>query len=178
MLEEWLRDFMFVAMRWLHIVCTTLVVGGTLFFEFVMPIAVEDLKTEQQLTVAGKARWVFKRVIWPCAFLLLASGAVLILRLWDPAENSPHRAILWTGAAHVGLGIAGLGIALMLTVPRSPPNRPVTWMRINLGILLICILAATVARHARLLASDRAVTNLRNNQLSKPLPVTAPTTKP
>ena len=63
MIDEWLRHFLFVSLRWLHIVCTTLVVGGTLFFEFVVPIAVEDLKTEQQLTVTGKARWVFRRVI-------------------------------------------------------------------------------------------------------------------
>src|SRR4051794_22406827 len=115
MLDDWLRHVLFVSMRWLHVVCTTLVVGGTLFFEFVVPLAVEDLKTEQQLTVFGKARWVFKRVIWPCALLLLVSGATSILRLWEPYAANPHHEVLWTGAVHVALGILGLGIALMLT---------------------------------------------------------------
>lgn len=176
MLEEWLRDFMFVAMRWLHIVCTTLVVGGTLFFEFVVPIAVEDLKTEQQLTVAGKARWVFRRVIWPCAFLLLVSGIISVLRLRETSGENPE--IFWSVAVHLGLGIIAIGIALMLTVPRSPPDRPVGWMRINLAVLLLCILAATIARHTRLMASDRAATAARTNQVPKAVPqTTAPTTR-
>jgi len=176
MLEEWLRDFMFVAMRWLHIVCTTLVVGGTLFFEFVVPIAVEDLKTEQQLTVAGKARWVFRRVIWPCAFLLLVTGVVSVLRLRESSDQ--NREIFWSVAIHLGLGIVAIGIALMLTVPRSPPDRPVGWMRVNLGVLRLCILAATIARHARLVASDRAATTARSNQAPKPVPLTiVPTTR-
>src|SRR5437868_5928828 len=108
---EWLRHILFVTMLWLHIVCTTLVVGGTLFFEFVVPLAVEDLKTEQQLTVFGKARWVFKRVIWPCALLLLVSGAMSILRLWQPDINGKHHEIVIAGVVHIALGVLGLGIA-------------------------------------------------------------------
>ena len=150
MLDEWLRHFLFVSMRWLHIVCTTLVVGGTLFFEFVVPIAVEDLKTESQLSVVGKARWVFKRVIWPSAILLLISGAASILRQWDAYTSRPHDLALWSAIAHVVLGIAALGIALMLTLPRTPPDRQIGWMRVNLGILLIAILCASVTRYVRL----------------------------
>jgi uncharacterized membrane protein len=149
MLDEWLRHFLFISMRWLHIVCTTLVVGGTLFFEFVVPIAVEDLKTEQQLSVFGKARWVFKRVIWPSAFLLLISGATSIFRQWNVYMENPRDGALWAAVIHSALGIVALGIALMLTVPRSPPDRPIGWMRFNLGILLISILAASVARYIR-----------------------------
>ena len=150
MIDEWLRHFLFVSMRWLHIVCTTLVVGGTLFFEFVVPIAVEDLKTEQQLTVFGKARWVFKRVIWPSAFLLLMSGATSIFRQWNAYLEHPRDGMLIAAVVHSALGIVALGIALMLTVPASPPNRPIGWMRLNLGILLLAILAASVARYIRL----------------------------
>ena len=150
MLDEWLRHFLFVSMRWLHIVCTTLVVGGTLFFEFVVPIAVEDLKTESQLSVVGKARWVFKRVIWPSAILLLISGATSILRQWDAYMARPHDLALWSAIAHVVLGIAALGIALMLTLPRTPPDRQIGWMRVNLGVLLIAILCASVTRYVRL----------------------------
>jgi uncharacterized membrane protein len=159
MLDEWLRNFLFVSMRWLHIVCTTLVVGGTLFFEFVVPIAIEDLKTESQLSVIGKARWVFKRVIWPSAILLLLSGAASILRQWDIYTRVPRDVAFLAAGAHALLGILALGIALMLTVPNRPPDRPIAWMRVNLAILLLAILGATIARHVRLgtLLSDQPV---------------------
>jgi hypothetical protein len=163
MIDEWLRHFLFVSMRWLHIVCTTLVVGGTLFFEFVVPIAVEDLKTEQQLTVFGKARWVFKRVIWPSAILLLLSGAASIFRQWSAYTADPHDGLLWAAVAHTGLGILALGIALMLTVPGRPPDRPIGWMRVNLGILLLAILAASVARYMRLSDTTRPASVTRDD---------------
>lgn len=179
MLEDWLRDFMYVSMRWLHIVCTTLVVGGTLFFEFVVPIAVEDLKTEQQLSVAGKARWVFRRVIWPCAFLLLATGAISLLRSWDTYAIADRRELLISAVAHVVLGVASLGIALSLTIPRSPPDAPVWWMKVNLAVLLFCILAATITRHVRLEIGDRATAAVRNDQNFQRLsPATSPATRP
>jgi uncharacterized membrane protein len=168
MLDEWLRHFLFVSLRWLHIVCTTLLVGGTLFFEFVVPIAVEDLKTEQQLTVFGKARWVFRRVVWPCAFLLVISGAASIYRLWNLYSLVSGHALLWAAGAHIALGIAGLVIALLLTVPRSPPDRPVGWMRLNLGILLLCILAATLARHLYLFKIDRGAMAIPPTQSDLP----------
>lgn len=177
MFEDWLREFVYIAMRWLHIVCTTLVVGGTLFFEFVVPIAVEDLKTEQQLTVTGKARWVFRRVIWPCAFLLLISGAVAVMRLWEPPAQ--HRDVFWSGVTHVVLGVVAVGIALMLTVPRSPPDRSVGWMRINLGVLLLCILAATIARHTRLEVTDRETEITKKNHPAGVVPpAISPAAKP
>ena len=152
---EWLRHILFVTMLWLHIVCTTLVVGGTLFFEFVVPLAVEDLMTEQQLTVFGKARWVFRRVIWPSAFLLILSGAAEVYRLWDIYTRQSYQAAMWMVVAHAGLGILAIGIALGLTVPASPPDRPVAMMRVNLAVLLLAILAATAARHTRLVIFNR-----------------------
>lgn len=150
MLEEWLAHILYTSMRWLHIVCTTLVVGGTLFFEFVVPIAIEDLKTEQQMAVMGKARWVFKRVIVACAALLLLSGSVSIYRQWLTYNQPGTRTALLWSAGHTVLGILALGLAMILTVRRRPPNHHVGWMRINMIILLVAIFAANGARHVRL----------------------------
>lgn len=165
MLEDSLTHILFVTMRWLHIVCTTLVVGGTLFFEFVVPIAIEDLKKEQQLATFGKARWVFKRVIVASAALLLVSGSVSLFRQWNTYSRPDTQPALCWSAAHVLLGIIGLGIALVLTTRRRPPNHQVGWMRINLVILLLAIFAANGARHVRLRTMEKQINSASKSML-------------
>src|ERR1700759_983500 len=73
--REFFVTVFFILTRYVHIVCTTMLVGGTLFYEMVVPIAIDDLRKEQQLGVFGRARWVFRRIVWWSAGLLLLSGA-------------------------------------------------------------------------------------------------------
>ncbi|HYE19647.1 MAG TPA: hypothetical protein VEA69_14440 [Tepidisphaeraceae bacterium] len=155
-MDDALRHILYVTARWLHVVCTTLVVGGTLFFEFVVPVAIEDLKKEQQMAVFGKARWVFRRVVWVCAVLLLLSGAVTLQRMWDVYDSERFRASMPYALAHVGIGIVALGLALLLTARGRPPEHALLWLRITLVLLLLTILAATLTRHIRLTARERA----------------------
>ena len=70
----WLFNTLMPIVRWLHIVGATLLLGGTLFYEFVLPHAVEDLKPEHQLGVLGRARWTFRSIV-------LFSTVVLILNV-------------------------------------------------------------------------------------------------
>jgi uncharacterized membrane protein len=182
-MEDWAQHILFTVMRWVHVVCTTLIVGGTLFFEFVVPIAIEDLKDEQQLAVFNKARWVFRRVVWIGSVLLLISGAVSIVRLWETYQDQPYRSSMWWAVGHIGLGIITLGIALLLTAPRRPPDHQVGWMQFNLVLLLVAIFAAGVSSHVRLVHDrEGAVARERLKQLGQPLTVwggsEAPTTGP
>ena len=62
-IPEWIQEAIFPLNRWLHIVCTALLVGGTLFYEFIIPKAIEDLKEESQLAVLGRVRWFFGQVV-------------------------------------------------------------------------------------------------------------------
>ncbi len=167
-MEDWLRHVFLVTMRWLHIVCTTLIVGGTLFFEFVLPLAIEDLKRESQLAVFGKARWVFKQVVWVSAILLLLSGATTMMRLLDTYHQPSYHSTLPWALAHIGGGILALGIALMLTTRRRPPDHAVGWLRINLALLLLVILAAEITRHIRLTVRERDAAMIRDT-VQKPL---------
>jgi hypothetical protein len=73
--------------RYLHIVCTTLLVGGTLFYEMVVPIAIDDLREEQQLYVFARARWVFKWIVWVSALILLVSGIFTTHTHWQEYTN-------------------------------------------------------------------------------------------
>ena len=173
-MEEWSGHILFTVMQWVHIVSTTLIVGGTLFFEFVVPIAIEDLKEEQQFAVFGKARWVFKRVVWVSAILLLISGGVSAARHWGTYHDEPYRLTMWWTVGHAALGTLAIAIALILTARRRPPDHPIGWMQFNLILLLVGIFAANVARHVRLLVDEReAAVRHRDGIVAPPLRVPA-----
>ena len=72
----WLVNTLSPLNRWAHIVASTLLAGGILFFEFVVPVATEDLIEEQRLAVFGRARWSFRRIVNLCVLVLVVSGAI------------------------------------------------------------------------------------------------------
>lgn len=157
--------------RYLHIACTTVLVGGTLFYEMVVPAAIDELKTHQQLDVFGRARWVFKRLVWISAVLLVISGAISTRKHWGsykaepaPVVNAPFGEQLpdvlrrpgWWWAAHASTGALAVLIAVYLTTVSRPPDHPIGWMRLNLVILLLVIFLASATRHVRSFNSDTA----------------------
>src|SRR5256714_7733430 len=101
-----LYDLLFILNRYLHIVCTTVIVGGTLFFEMIVPVATGDLKQEQQLLVFGRARWSFRAMVWTCAILLVVSGIVSSIRRWSDYSGAERQAAAVSShdpAAHLGV---------------------------------------------------------------------------
>jgi uncharacterized membrane protein len=150
----WLYDIVYPLSRWLHIVCTTLIVGGTLFFELVLPIAIEDLKREQQLYVFARARLVFRWVVWVGVVGLLLSGVVSLERIWKPNTVEWSGIAIWAWA-HMGLGAIGMVVGLLLTIGRAPPENPVKWMRLNLMVLLVAIFLGSITRHFQMGLPDR-----------------------
>jgi hypothetical protein len=165
--------------RYLHIVCATLLVGGTLFYEMVVPIAIDELSTPQQLLVIARARWVFKWIVWLSAGTILLSGIVSTATHWTQYNNEPERIYRtdvpprfgappalpvqvppagkagWWWAAHASTGVIAVLIALGLTIGKTPPSQPIRWMRLNLVILLLVMFLATATRHARLQSEQR-----------------------
>jgi hypothetical protein len=163
--------------RYLHIVCATLLVGGTLFYEMVVPIAIDELSTAQQLLVIARARWVFKWIVWLSAGTILISGIVSSRNHWlqytndrIPAMQAPPRfqrppevsvpippagRAGWWWAAHASTGVVAVLISLSLTIGKVPPSQPIRWMRLNLVILLLVMFLATATRHARLQSQQR-----------------------
>jgi uncharacterized membrane protein len=155
-LPPWLFNVIFPVNRWIHLVASTLIVGGVLFFEFIVPVATADLKAEQQLAVFGRARWVFRKVVWMSVIALLFSGGVSMWRMWWSYRGDQERAGgFWFASGpwvvgHVVLAMVGVLIAFRVTSTRRLHSRPVGWMQALLVILLVCIFAASVARHVRL----------------------------
>jgi hypothetical protein len=164
-----LLDLLYILNRFVHIICTTVLIGGTLFCEFIVPKAIDDLKQEQQLSVFGRARWSFRLIVWSCAVLLVISGIVSSARRWhdytgaQEASQVPINAPAplrhaasdlrrpgWWWAAHVSTGLVALCIAVSLMTVRRPPAHPLYWMRLSLVVLLVVVFLATAARHMRL----------------------------
>src|SRR3569833_891769 len=82
MLES-LSNLFFLFSRYLHIVATTLIVGGTLFFELVVPLAIGELKNEVQLVLFARMRWIFRSVVYISTVTLLLTGAISMYRNWN-----------------------------------------------------------------------------------------------
>jgi hypothetical protein len=169
-MKDTLIDFLFILNRYLHIVCTMVIVGGTLFFEWIVPVATGDLKPEQQQLVFGRARWSFRGLVWTCAILIVMTGIISSARRWhdyniqqryneamgrqQPQEPQTMATALrqpgWWFVAHASSGVIALFLAASLMTVRRPPDSPLYWMRVSLTILLIVIFMASVARHMRL----------------------------
>jgi len=163
-------EFLYILNRYIHIVCTTVIVGGTLFYELIVPVAIGELKQEQQLSVFGRARWSFRTVVIACAVLMVISGIVSTVRLWTEYTGGEHIAQMsvkegagairevtsdvhrpgWWWAGHASMGVVALVVAVSLMTVRRPPEYPLYWMRLSLTILLVVIFFATTSRYMRL----------------------------
>ena len=153
-MPEWLQTILFPLSRWLHVVCTALLVGGTLFYEFVLPRAIEDLREEVQLSVLGRVRWVFRRVVILCVVLLLVTGCVATWRLLPLYQSSAFRVVPPWVWAHVALGTVAMAVGLLVMNRTRAPRHPLTWMRVNFVVMLIALFVAAVARHLRVTIQD------------------------
>jgi hypothetical protein len=179
--EELTTAVGYLITRYLHIVCAALIVGGTLFYEMVVPVAVGDMPEGQQLAVMGRSRWVFRWIVWVSCVLLVVTGIASAVRHWPAYSESPadeptitvidtppvsatqpatvtatfklHSG--WWFVAHASTGFIAVLIAVSLTLGGTPPARPVQWMRLNLVILLIVIFLGSVAREVRLAMAER-----------------------
>jgi hypothetical protein len=185
-MNEILINVLFLLNRYVHVVATTLLVGGTLFYETVVPLAIADLKDEHQLAVFARARWVFKWIVIVCVIALLASGGISVWRNW-PAYSGDEEALFQTLVlkaqavkveglspwqnprtwviGHAVLGLASLVLALMLVWGDRPPTKPVRWMQLNLMMLLLTIFLASATRNARL-----RVLETLGSTVNQPLP--------
>src|SRR5688572_27480955 len=79
---EWLVHAIFSTARWVHILGTALLVGGTLFFEFVVPRAIDEMKMADQMSTIARLRVAFRQVVWLSAVILPISGLFSMYQLW------------------------------------------------------------------------------------------------
>ena len=156
-LPTWVQHVLFPLSRWVHLVCTTLLVGGTLFYEFVLPKALEDLPDEAQLAVLGRVRWVFRRIVILSVTLLVVSGAAAVWQQWPSYRSGAFREVRPWVVLHTALAVVALAVAWWAVQRRRSPHVPLTWMRVNFVVLLIVIFAAVIGRHVRVSVQDEII---------------------
>jgi uncharacterized membrane protein len=166
-IPDWAQQVIFPVNRWLHVVCTTLLVGGTLFYEFVIPKAIEDLKEEAQLAVLGRVRWFFRQVVIFSALILTVTGCLSAYHQW-PMFNGVFREVrLWL-LLHIAVGLLALIVGIAAMARRRASRQPLIWLRVNFVILLVTIFVADVGRHMRM--SIRDTNEKLHNPSSEPPP--------
>jgi hypothetical protein len=147
-IPDWVHTIVLPLNRWLHIVSTTLLVGGTLFYEFVIPKAIEDLKAESQLAVLGRVRWIFRRIVLISASLLLFSGLIATWRNW-PSYNGDYGSVRPWWIIHVVLGLVAMVSAVCLTIGDRVPRHPIAWLRVNFVLMLVALFVADIIVYVR-----------------------------
>jgi len=188
---DWLESVVMPLARWLHIVATATLVGGTLFYEFVIPPAIEDLKDETQLAVLGRVRWMFRGIVIFRAVVLIGTGIFETWRVWPNYSNNYRPAREWW-MWHAIVGLVAMAIAVYVTLGDRVPRHPIAWLRVAFIVMLVAMVLSAITRHVRLSIEEDAERWGTNNQFpidAVPLPwisstqpsdtvTTAPTTAP
>jgi hypothetical protein len=170
-----LTNLAYVLERFVHVAAMALLLGGTVFYVWVVPWAIAELKEESKLIVFARARITFRWIVFSAALVLLISGAIMtahsmwiyrgeqipllrqMARISNPA--APHTAsldhpsllekpTLWF-SLHVGAAVISLLIATALVRGGRPPHSPLSWMRLNFVLLMLAVLFAVLARESR-----------------------------
>lgn len=175
----WAWHIVFLLSRWLHIVFMTMIVGGTLFFELVLPIAIENLKQEDKLYVFARARLVFRWVIWISVGGLVLTGSLSTWRMWQTYQAAEFQYAWQWAFAHMLIGAITMVIALLLTIGSRPPEDPIRWMRLNLIILLVAIFLGSATRHFQIALREQLLSRQGKVPATMPaVPFVVPATQP
>jgi len=156
-MPEWVLHVVYPLARWLHLLASTLIVGGTVFFEFVVPRAIDDLKLENQMSIIAYLRFVFRRIVWTSVILLPITGTIAVYQQW-PGYVGPNGALSpaapWA-IGHIVLSTVALALAAALVIGRKVPLKAREWMKINFVLLMSAMFIASASRHVRLFTRER-----------------------
>jgi uncharacterized membrane protein len=134
--------------RWLHVATACVAVGGVFFARVILPVGLSVLDPSQKSAAFLKTRRVFKMVIHPCILLLILTGIFNSCIAWDKYRlNPPLLQALW--GTHVLLALCAFSIALYVLAGKEPPAKHGNWMKLNLIVLFLTILAASSLKWAR-----------------------------
>ena len=137
-----------ILMRYLHVVAACLAVGGAFFLRFLLPVGTRDLDAEKKDFVFLRSRRAFKMVVHSSILAFLVSGIYNSIKLFPQYKaNPPVLHGLW--GTHILLGLVIFVISIVLLKGVEPPRNHRTWMKVNVGLMLLTILVASSVKWAR-----------------------------
>ena len=167
-IPNWVINTLSPVNRWVHMVSSTLLVGGVLFFEFVAPLATAGFAQRlERMAVFGRvARWVFRKESQSLSMVLLThqrrNHGVAIVAALPPGRANFYGGVLYEARPWVAGAILCSAVLGFIIVPAGDEHgaRGIRgrwrWLRArSLVILLVCIFFASVSRHLRLRVSKR-----------------------
>ncbi len=180
--------------RYGHIVAAMLLIGGLMFHEMVVPLALSDEREESRLALFARTRWSFRRIVWGCLALLLLSGSVMSYHrvpvylqqeysVGDMQGGFPHALPIglrtgWWWVAHVSTGVMAMMIALYVIAGDRPIAHPVSWLRLDLVMLLVVVFIGSVTHYVDMVHIQRGISGAPPARLyiAAPEPPAEPTT--
>ena len=160
--------------RYGHIVAAMLLIGGLMFHEMVVPLALSDEREENRLALFARTRWSFRRIVWGCLLLLLFSGSVIsfyrvpiYLQQEYSAAGDADGGLLqalpiglrtgWWWVAHVSTGVMAMMIALYVIAGDRPIAHPIRWLRLDLVMLLVVVFLGSVTHYVDMVHVQRTL---------------------
>jgi uncharacterized membrane protein len=137
-----------ILFRYVHIVAACLAVGGAFFMRFLLPVGTRDLDAHGKEHVFLRSRRAFKTVVHSAILAFLVSGTYNAIRLW-PQYGVNHWVLHPLWGAHLFLALAVFTISIVLLRGIEPPRRHRGWMKANVALMLLAILAAGTLKWAR-----------------------------
>lgn len=158
--------------RYGHIVSAMVLIGGLMFQEMVVPLALSDEREENRLALFARTRWSFRRIVWSCIALSLLSGAVMSYHrvpiymqqeysVADMGGGFPHALPIglrtgWWWVAHVSTGVMAMMIALYVIAGDRPIAHPISWLRLDLVMLLVVVFLGSITHYVDMVHMQRA----------------------
>ena len=140
--------FIDILFRWFHVAAACLAIGGAFFMRVVVPAGISQLEPEAKQAAFLRIRRAFKFVVHGAVFFLLLSGIYNVMRAWPWYTQNPPVMHGMFGM-HILLGLSVITISVILLSGSEPARSHAGWMKINLVLMALTILAASSLKYVR-----------------------------
>jgi putative copper export protein len=134
--------------RFLHITAAAVAVGGAFFLLIVVPRGLALVDESRREEVLLKIRRGFKMLVHPAILFLILSGVYNTIKLWPAKEEMGRYHRFW--GPHLVLGLIVFGISLWLLAGKGLRTNHRTWLKVNVVLMMLTLLAGAATRWARL----------------------------
>ena len=138
-----------ILMRWVHVICAGLLIGGTFFLAFLLPSrASGDEGTGADDSWFLRARRAFKITTHACILFLLLSGAYNAYGNWQAYKQNPAQSHSLIGS-HLLLALIVFTLLVILFARRQLRPSERTWLRVTVILLFLTVLVASSLKYVR-----------------------------